>query len=241
MHWKSETRIFTSLQSLASPEKAKILQRFFKTGKGEYGEGDQFLWVVVPDIRKVAKTNKNLPLNDIQLLLHSPRHEMRMCALLILTEQVKSLCWKKKAKEFWAIIDLYLHNTPFINNRDLVDLSAPEIVGQYYFDKDRSKLYELASSSLLRDRRIAVLATFYFIKQGQHADTFTLAELLLHDSHDLIQKAVWRMLREVWKRIDEQLLISFLNLHACEMPRVMLRYAIERLPEATRKYYLAKR
>jgi 3-methyladenine DNA glycosylase AlkD len=184
--------ILQELNTSSSPEKAKTLQRFFKTGKGEYGEGDTFLGVVVPDIRNVAKKYKNLSLNDIEALLHSKRHEARMCALLILVEQVK-----KPFVNGDSIIQLYLRNTAFINNRDLVDLTAPSIVGWYYFDKDRSKLYELASSSLLRDRRIAILATFYFIKHGQHTDTFNLAKFLLHDKENLMQKAVGRMLREV--------------------------------------------
>jgi 3-methyladenine DNA glycosylase AlkD len=155
--------------------------------------------------------------------------------LLILIEQTK------KTEVSDEIIDLYLRNTAFINNRDLVDLSAPEIVGKYYFDKDRSILFQLAKSDLLRDRRIAVLASFYFIKHGQHEDTFRLAEILLHDKEDLMQKAVGRMLREVGKRIDTQLLLSFLDEHSVHMPRTMLRYAIERLPEAQRKEYLNRK
>ena len=256
--------IIKQLWMLWTAEKAKILQRFFKTGKGEYGEGDKFLGVVVPNIRKVAKDytrtlqkswgarpvqgyGDNLPLHDIESLLHSERHEARMCALLILVEQVKIIFSPVRGSPpkggggYHQIVNLYLRNTAFINNRDLVDLTAPEIIGRYYFDKDRSKLYELATSSSLRERRIAIISTFYFIKQGQHSDTFKLAELLLHDSHDLIHKAVGRMLREVWKRIDEQLLLSFLDLHALQMPRTMLRYAIEKLPESTRKAYLNKK
>lgn len=262
--------LFQTLQQLANPEKAKTLQRFFKTGRGEYGESDKFLGITIPDIRKVIKNyERNLNLNDIETLLHSERHEVRMCALLMLVERVRPSSWRRlrpvwtaggrrgSSWDTWphiseppalsgdplqkGVVDLYLRNTSYINNRDLIDLTAPEIVGRYYFDKDRSKLYELASSPSLRERRIAILATFYFIKQGQHQDTFKLAELLLHDNHDLIQKAVWRMLREVGKRIDTSLLLSFLDLHATQMPRTMLRYAIERLPEPLRKSYLQKK
>ena len=180
----STASILDTLQQFANPEKAKILQRFFKTGKGEYGEGDKFLGVVVPDTRKIAKQFKGMALNDVETLLRNERHEARMCALLILVEQMKQPTLQKQ------IVNIYLRNTTYINNRDLVDLTAPEIVGRHYFDKDRSKLYELASSSSLREKRIAVLATYYFIKQGQHEDTLKLAELLLHDNHDLMHKAI---------------------------------------------------
>jgi 3-methyladenine DNA glycosylase AlkD len=158
-----------------------------------------------------------------------------MCALFILIEQTKLPLGEED-----SIIQLYLRNTAFINNRDLVDLSAPIIVGGYYFDKDRSKLYQLASSPLLRDRRISILATFYFIKHGQYTDTFQLAKQLLHDTHDLIQKAVGRMLREVGKRGDLNLLRGFLNSYAHQMPRTMLRYSIEKFPLAERKSYLLR-
>jgi len=198
--------ILTTLQTYASAEKAQILQRFFKTGKGEYGEGDKFLGVTVPDIRKVAKQylcasqsgEKNLNITDIESLLHSERHEARMCALLMLVELCKPALLRKGGEPMHRLggfntyegVNLYLRHTAYINNRDLVDLSAPAIIGHYYFDKDRSKLYELAASPSLRERRIAIIATFYFIKKGQHEDTFRLAELLLQDQHDLIQKAV---------------------------------------------------
>ncbi|MDR3169027.1 MAG: DNA alkylation repair protein [Candidatus Peribacteria bacterium] len=226
--------VLATLHSYASPEKAIILQRFFKIGKGEYGQGDKFLGITVPTIRQVAKQRKHLSLNELEPLLHSERHEVRMYALLILIEQTK----KSEVSE--KILQFYLRNTAYINNRDLVDLTAPEIVGRYYFHQDRSHLYQLASSSLLRDRRIAVLATFYFIKQGQYQDTFQLAEFLLHDKHDLMQKAIGRMLREVGKRVDLNLLRGFLDTYVHQMPRTMLRYAIEKLPADERKSYLLR-
>ena len=183
--------VLTELKSHYSPEQAQALQRFFKTGKGEYGEGDVFLGIPVPEIRKISKQYINLNHSEVEKLLHQQEHEARMCALLILIQQTK------QPVIFPEIVQLYLRNTTYINNRDLVDLSAPQIIGAYFFDKDRSPVYQLANSSFLREKRIAIISTFDRIKKGEYQDTFAIAEILLHDPHDLVQKAVGRMLREV--------------------------------------------
>lgn len=229
--------VILTLYSLQNPAQAIILQRFFKTWPSEYGEWDVFLGIKVPETRKVAKQYKKLPLTEIQKLLESPYHEARLCGLLILVSQFQHEIWKK-----WEITSLYLANTSNINSRDLVDLSAPNIVGNYYFElKDSSILDQLSLSNSLRERRISIVSTFYFIKKWQASDTLRIAETLLTDQHDLIQKAVWWMLREVYKRVDEKLIYDFLDLYATEMPRTMLRYTIERFPEPIRLKYLHKK
>ena len=220
------------LQKLANPKQAEILQRFFKTGKGEYGEGDIFLGIKVPEQREVAK-KYDLTLEEIQDLLSDKVHEYRLTALFILVNKYKKSD-KKNKKE---IFDFYLKNTKSINNWDLVDLSAPNIVGDYLLDKDKSILYKLAKSDNLWEKRIAVLATFAFIKDNQFEDAFKISEILLKDNHDLIHKAVGWMLREIGKR-NLEAEERFLNNHYKKMPRTMLRYAIERFPESKRKYYL---
>jgi len=222
------------LQKLANPKQAEILQRFFKTGKGEYGEGDIFLGIKVPEQREVAK-KYDLTLEEIQDLLSDKVHEYRLTALFILVNKYKKSD-KKNKKE---IFDFYLKNTKSINNWDLVDLSAPNIVGDYLLDKDKSILYKLAKSDNLWEKRIAVLATFAFIKDNQFEDAFKISEILLKDNHDLIHKAVGWMLREIGKR-NLEAEERFLNNHYKKMPRTMLRYAIERFPESKRKYYLKK-
>jgi 3-methyladenine DNA glycosylase AlkD len=221
------------LRRYASKEKSRGLQRFFKTGKGEYAQGDIFIGVMVPFIRKVAQQFKDMPLNDTVKLLRSRIHEQRLLALFILVGQFNKGDAKAKDKIFKA----YLANTKYINNWDLVDLSAPNIVGAFLLDKDRKLLYKLAQSRLLWERRIAVLATFAFIRQHQFGDVLRIAEVLLHDEHDLIHKAVGWMLREVGKR-DKGVEELFLNNHAKIMPRTMLRYAIERFPENKRRKFL---
>jgi 3-methyladenine DNA glycosylase AlkD len=223
-----------ALRRRASPEKAKVLARFFKTGKGEYGEGDQFLGVVVPDQRAVAKEHKALSLPDIRLLLHSPIHEHRLTALLILTYQFPKATPPARKR----IFDFYLANTARVNNWDLVDLSAPNIVGAFLLGKPRRRLYALARSAALWERRIAIVATHAFIRNGEYGDTLAIAAALLGDRHDLLHKAVGWMLREVGKR-DEAVLENFLRRHAATMPRTALRYAIERMPEGKRRRYLA--
>lgn len=222
------------LKKLAKPGKVKILQRFFKTGKGQYGEGDKFIGVMVPDIRQVAKKYHDLALSQTINLLHSPIHEERLCALLIMVGQFS----KGDAKKQKKIFDLYLKNYKYINNWDLVDLTAPRIVGAYLMDRPRAILYKLAKSKNLWQKRIAIIATFQFIYYGQSQDTIRISKILLQDKHDLIHKAVGWMLREVGKHCDEKILLTFLDQHCQNMPRTMLRYAIERLPEKTRKKYL---
>jgi 3-methyladenine DNA glycosylase AlkD len=221
---------------MTNPEQAVILQRFFKTGPGQYGEGDVFLGIKVPPQRTLAKQYRDLPLDDVASLLQSKIHEHRLTALLILIQKYE----KADAGSRKKIFDLYLKYRKWINNWDLVDLSAPNIVGNYLLDKDRAILYRLAQSKSLWDKRIAILATFEFIKHGHADDTFALAEILLNDNHDLIHKAVGWMLREVGKRIDQAAEESFLQKHCRRMPRTMLRYAIERFSPTLKKKYMAK-
>src|SRR3989339_1198379 len=222
------------LKKYSSSKKVEILQRFFKTNTGEYGEGDKFIGIVVPDIRKVVKQNTALSLNEIVILLHSPVHEERLCALLILVTQYKVGDIKKKKQ----IFQVYLKNTKYINNWDLVDLTAPNIVGAYLRDKPKDILSKLAKSKNLWQKRIAILATFDDIYHKKSEETLKIAKILLHDKHDLIHKAVGWMLREVRKRVDEKVLLKFLDEHYKTMPRTMLRYAIERLSEPKRLAYL---
>lgn len=227
------SQLITTINSHANPTKASILQRFFKTGKGQYGEGDVFLGIVVPLSRKIAKQFSSLTLNDVEKLLKNPIHEYRLIALFILIEQYKKGGLEQKK----AIYNFYIHNTQYINNWDLIDLSAPNIVGEYMKDKDITTLYTFAESSIWK-KRIAMLATFTDIKSGRYDRVLDIAEILVHDPHDLIQKAVGWMLREMGKRggLKEEEL--FLKKHAATMPRTMLRYAIERFPEEKRQYYL---
>jgi 3-methyladenine DNA glycosylase AlkD len=222
------------LQAVADPQKAKDLKRFFKTGPGQYGEGDRFHGIVVPSIRKVVKAHLCAAEADLLDLLHSPYHEERMTALLILVAQYKRGDDTKKD----AIFQLYLENTSRINNWDLVDLSAPNIIGQHLYGRDTSLLMKLAMSENLWERRIAMLATFYFIQEGECRETLRIAEMLLRDSHDLIHKAVGWMLREVGKRCSLRDECNFLDIYVETMPRTMLRYAIERFPEQLRLRYL---
>ena len=214
---------------MANPDRAHISQRFFKTGPGEYGEGDRFVGLTVPQVRKLAKQYRQLSLTETKRLLCSPIHEERLLALLILVGAFA------KADEAGQrrIYEFYLRSTKFINNWDLVDCSAEHIVGAH----SRSRLSQLARSKSLWERRIAVLATLHFIKRGEFAPTLAIARQLLRDREDLIHKAVGWMLREVGKR-DLPVEEAFLRQHYRQMPRTMLRYAIERLPEARRQCYL---
>lgn len=218
------------LKKKSSAQKAKILQRFFKTGQGEYGEGDVFLGIVVPEIRKTAERHKDLKLQDVVDLLHSKIHEERLTALLIMVD-------KFQAGEK-AIYDEYLANTKYINNWDLVDLTAHKIIGRYLFNREKEVLYKLAKSRNIWERRISIIATFEFIKNFKFNDSLKIAKVLLKDDHDLIQKAVGWMLREIGKR-DLRTEEAFLKKHYKSMPRTMLRYAIERFPEKKRRRYLA--
>ena len=222
------------LQGVANKEKAKLLQGFFKTGKGQYGEGDIFLGIVVPEQRKTAKKHSDLTLPDIQKLLNSKIHEYRLTALFILIDKYK----KAEEKTKKEIFNLYLKNTSNINNWDLIDLSAPNIVGNYLLDKPRDIIYNLANSKSLWEKRISILATFEFIKNKEYKDTLNISKILLNDTHDLIHKSVGWMLREVGKRVSQQKEEEFLKKHYKKMPRTMLRYAIERFEETKRQSYL---
>lgn len=224
------------LRHFASATKAKLLQRFFKTGPGEYGEGDRFLGVMVPYIRSVAKEYHEAPLTEVRKLLRSPWHEERLLALLILVRKFEGGSESLQK----TIYELYLKNVRHVNNWDLVDLTAPKIVGPYLEKRFRRPLYRMARSKDLWERRIAVLATFHFIRNNDFTDALLLAESLLTDAEDLMHKAVGWMLREVGKR-DEAVLKAFLKKQYRRMPRTMLRYAIERFPETTRKKYLEGR
>ena len=223
------------MRNLADFEKANLLQRFFKTGKGEYGEGDIFLGVMVPNTRKVAKKYVDLSLSEIKKILYSKIHEERLCSLLILVEKFS----KSSEVERKEIFSFYVENARQINNWDLVDLSAPKIVGAYLLNKPRKILYKLAQSKNLWEKRISILSTFACIKEKDYTDSFKIAEILMNDEHDLIHKAVGWMLREIGKRSlkDE---IAFLNKYYKKLPRTMLRYAIERFPEEKRRFYLKK-
>jgi len=227
------------LEELSDKEQAKILQGFFKTGKGEYGEGDVFLGIKVPIQRKVAKKYFNLKLSEIQELLNSKIHDHRMVALFILVDKYKKAVKANDKKTQKQIFDFYLSNAKNINNWDLVDLSAPNIVGNFLIDKDRAILYKLARSDALWEKRIAVLATFVFIRNNDFKDSIDIAEILLNDKHDLIHKAVGWMLREIGKR-DQAVLLNFLDKYSKTMPRTMLRYTIEKLDEGKRVHYMKK-
>lgn len=225
------------LKKAARQDKANTLQRFFKTGPGQYGEGDKFIGVMVPDIRRVSQKYKDLPTKEVLDLLRSPFHEERLCALLILVDQYQ----KGDSQKQKQIFALYLKNYQYINNWDLIDLTAPRIVGAYLMHRPKDVLYKLAKSKNLWQRRVAILATFQFIYAGQSQETIKIAKILLRDEHDLIQKAVGWMLREVGKRCDEKILLDFLDEYHKVMPRTMLRYAIERLPTKKRQHYLGKK
>ncbi|MGP1417821.1 MAG: DNA alkylation repair protein [Prevotella fusca] len=215
--------ITDELQAFSTEEKREVLPRFFKTGKGEYGEGDHFLGVAVPDTRTVAKQYKDISLNEIRNLMQSEWHEVRLCALLIMVEKSK----KKDETLRKQLFDLYLSQTSRINNWDLVDLSCRFIVGEFLLDKSRDILYQLAQSPLLWDNRIAIVSTYAFIRKGQLDDTYVLSDLMMKHPHDLMHKAIGWMLREAGKRDPERLYDYVMN-HRAEMPRTMLRYAIEK-------------
>lgn len=229
------TQIRQELEAYIDPVKKEYLPRFFKTGKGQYGEGDKFLGVVVSNTRLIAKHHKHEPFETMAALLQSEWHECRLCALLMLVERFK----KSDDKEKKVIYDFYLSQTARINNWDLVDLSAPGIVGEYLKDRPRGDLYRLADSPLLWDQRIAVVSTYTLIKNGDFTDILALSERLLYHKHDLMQKAVGWMLREMGKR-DKDLLVQFLEKHCKMMPRMMLRYAIEKFSEEERKEFMKR-
>ena len=227
----------TELRSLADTEQAKNLSRFFKTGKGQYGEGDVFLGIKVPMQRTIAKKYLDLNFQELQELLNSKIHEERLIALIILTNQFKKS--KKDKLEQRQIFGFYLKNTSRINNWDLVDLSAPSIVGEFLQKEDTGILRQLANSGNLWERRIAIISTFPFIKKNNFGETLTISNILIEDKHDLIHKAVGWMLREIGKR-NKNVLEFFLSQRHKKMPRTMLRYAIERFPEDERKKWMGK-
>ncbi len=220
-------------KKLSNQEHAERLQKYFKTGKDECGEGDKFLGLRVPAVRKIAKKYSTLSISEVSEFLKSPFHEERLFALFVLVELFRKMDEENKRK----IYDLYLGNTRYINNWDLVDASAPRIVGAYLFMRDKKPIYSLARSEKIWERRIAIMATLYFIINNTFSDTLEIAEVLLKDKEDLIHKAVGWMLREIGKR-DSEAEEAFLNRHCKEMPRTMLRYAIEKLPDEKRKSYL---
>ncbi len=230
-------KLLQDVSRLKDPDKARSLSRFFKTGEGEYGQGDIFYGLTVPQSRVIAHTYKDLLLQDIKKLLSSKVHEERLIALLILVGKFR----KADAEEKKEIFNFYLSNTHAVNNWDLVDLTAPKIVGEFLRDKNKSILVKLAHSKNLWERRIAILATFQFICLDKNfKDTFKIAELLLDDRHDLIQKAVGWMLREAGKRVSEKEERQFLDKHYKKMGRTALRYSIERFEKDLRLKYLHK-
>lgn len=218
-------------------ERVADTARFFKAYPGGYSEGDQFISAGVPNTRLVCRQFKDLPLAEVQKLLDSPIHDYRLGAVIILANRYKRT---HDAAGREAIFDLYLKNVRRgnINNWDIIDTSAEHVIGAHEQNTDRALLFELAKSSDVWHRRAAILSAFYFVKHGDAATTLALAEILLHDKHDLIQKAVGWQLREVGKRVDRALLTSFLDKHAAAMPRTALRYAIEHLPSAQRTHYM---
>ena len=221
---KQITKTITSeLQALSNAEKREIFPRFFKAGKGEYGEGDRFLGVTVPNIRAIAKLHKDISIEEIWELIQSEWHEVRLCALIIMVEKSK----KKDEVLRKELFNLYLSQTKRINNWDLVDLSCRFIVGEYLLDKSRDILYQLAQSPLLWDNRIAIVSTYAFIRKGQLEDTYALSDLMMQHPHDLMHKAIGWMLREAGKR-DSERLYDYVMSHRADMPRTMLRYAIEK-------------
>lgn len=234
-HNTSLLHLRRELRQKGNREIAEHSQRFFKTGKGQYGEGDRFIGIRVPVLRKLARKYQELPADEALKLLKSPVHEERLCSLFILVDAFKRASNQDKG----MIYNLYLDNSTFVNNWDLVDSSAEHIVGAYLRTKEKTPIYNMAISKSLWDRRIAIMATFHFIKHHEFADTLNIAKILLNDKEDLIHKAVGWMLREIGKR-DMKTEDRFLKRHYTAMPRCMLRYAIERFPEEKRKGYLQR-
>lgn len=228
------TAINEEIRSHANPEQAEFLSRFFKTGRGEYAEGDKFLGIRVPVSRKIAKKYKVVDMDTATALLQSPYHEIRLIALFILADQFRT--GNESTRK--AIFSLYCKNSSYINNWDLVDESAPKISGAYLLNQDRSILYRWVESKSLWERRIAIMSTFAFIRSSDYEDTLKISEILLRDKEDLIHKASGWMIREIYKR-DPKVAHSFIQKYANKMPRTMLRYAIEKYPQSQRKTILA--
>ena len=232
--------LLREMLSLRNEEEARGLMRFFKTGKGQYGEGDQFLGIRVPATREMVKRLwRETTMQDLEQCIQSPWHEVRLAALLVLIQQFKHN--KKRPDRQRECIDFYLRHTERINNWDLVDLSCYELLGTWLLDKDRTILYDLArNGKTIWEQRIGIVSTMQFLRNNQLNDTYAIADILLHHTHDLIHKAVGWLLREAGKR-DEKRLIDYLNERHSTMPRTMLRYAIERLPEDIRRQYLQRK
>ncbi|GAY28681.1 MULTISPECIES: DNA alkylation repair protein [Bacteroidales] len=227
--------IIKELSLLATEEKQRFLPRFFKTGKGQYGEGDIFLGVIVPHTRIIARKYADIDKSDILKLLNSEYHEVRLCALLIMVRK----CQKGNDNVMREMFNMYLKHTDRINNWDLVDLSAPMIVGNYLVDKSHDILYRLAESKLLWDNRIAIVSTISFIRRNEFDDTYNLALKMMNHPHDLIHKAIGWMLREAGKR-NPRRLYEFVDTYRTEMPRTMLRYAIEKFSKEEKKWLMRK-
>ncbi|OIO18806.1 MAG: DNA alkylation repair protein [Candidatus Magasanikbacteria bacterium CG_4_10_14_0_8_um_filter_32_14] len=233
----SYQKITSDLKNLSNPVKAKVLSGFFKTGKGQYSEGDKFMGITVPKQRELAKKYyEKIDFGDLQKMLQNKIHEYRLTALFILVYKYNQTTENKQKKE---IYNFYIKNLQYVNNWDLVDVTTPNIVGDYLLNNPNKKniLYKLVKSKNLWERRVAILATFSFIKEKQFEDSLEISKILLCDTHDLIHKAVGWMLREIGKK-DIKPLEKFLNKNATKMPRTMLRYAIEKFPEDIRQYYL---
>lgn len=230
--------LIKELKPQSSEAKKRTNEWFFKTGKGEYGEGDKFLGLTVPQVRAIAKkVFSEITLNETLEILHNEYHEARLLALIIFVMKFERAKEDESRKE---IFDLYLKNTKFINNWDLVDLSAHQIVGGYLADRPRDILYKLAKSTDLWEKRISIISTFHFISLGESKDTLAISEILLNDNHDLIHKATGWMLREVGKKIDMDIIRGFLKKHHKTMPRTMLRYTIEHMEKEERLKWMAK-
>lgn len=230
------SQIRAELESFGNPEKAAHLSRFFKTGKGEYGEGDRFMGITVPEQRAIAKKYASAELPVLEELIASPFHEQRLTALLILTFKYRKSQSKTEKENF---IRFYLNHTRFINNWDLVDLSCYVLLGDWLQNKDRSLLYRLAESSDIWEQRIAIVSCMHFVRKGDFKDCLAIADKLLLHPHDLIHKATGWLLREIGKR-DKETLVAFLQERYLRMPRTMLRYAIERFPEEERQKWLKR-
>ena len=224
----------SELQAFADPIRADFVVRYFQAKPGQYAEGDQFWGVSNPQVRQVVRRWCTLPPGQLLLLLHDPIHECRLTALLIMVDQFAKAS-EEGRRELYG---MYVSNMKYINNWDLVDASARDIVGRYLYDKDRSVLLDMARQPDLWTQRVAIVATHYYIRKGEYQDTLAVARLLLEHTHHLIHKAVGWMLREVGKR-DLDVLEEFLHEHIREMPRTSLRYAIERLQPSRRQYYLS--
>jgi 3-methyladenine DNA glycosylase AlkD len=233
--------IIKELENFGSPERAKHSLRFFKTGPGQYGENDLFYGTTVPEMRIVARKYKTISLDELLELLYNKYHECRLVALLILVDKYELAKKHENNIEMKQIYEMYLKNATQINNWDLVDLSAPKIVGAYLYDNkiERKILYRLAKSNNLWEKRISIISTFYFINRKDFDDSLKIAEILLEDKHDLIHKAVGWMLREVGKR-DQDAEEKFLKKYYKTMPRTMLRYAIEKFDDKKKNFYMSK-